>query len=107
MEDIRLGRDLLSHVSKRTLTAATVGTVAPANPLRTRITFNGDGVNLISFLPTSEIPGNGIGFPINASIPSITLKIEDIGPIIQSSWDAFCQAAGPTVTVVDCALGKK
>lgn len=107
LEDIRLGRRLLSHISKKPLGIATVTNVAPANPQRTRITFSGDGVNTCFFLPSSETVANGQGFPINSSVPSITLKIEDIGPIIQSAWDGFCQPAGPTITVVDCALAEK
>jgi hypothetical protein len=107
MEDIRLGRKLASHVSKKPLTVATVTPVAPANGNRTRITFCGDGVNLATFLPSAETVANGVGFPINSTIPSITLRIEDIGPIIQSSWDGFCQAAGPTITVIDCSLSEK
>lgn len=104
MEDIKLGRALAAAPKTVTLTATTVVSLVGGDPQRTRLAVAGDGVNTIFLAPQGVTPANGVGIPLTAQIPYHLFTVEQLGKVITGPWQAFCQGAGPTLTVIDCSL---
>lgn len=107
MEDIRLGRALAAAPRTVTLTAATAKQIAGNDVSRTRLVVAADGTNVVFVAPLGVTPANGVGLALTASVPFAVFTVEEYGKLVQGPWSAFCQAAGPTLTIIEASLEKQ
>lgn len=104
MEDIRIGRQSSTNVV-RVVTTGFNDQAAPPAPNRTAITFSLTSANDAIVAPQGLDPSTGGGFLLNATRPSVTIKVEDFGHSITGPWQVLTPGGGGVaITVIDVTL---
>lgn len=106
MEDIRIGRKTASHSRTLVVSATTVTTLVPLDPMRIGLVIGLPGTTLANIGPEGVTPSATVGIGVNANIGPFVATLETFGREVTKPWQIYWTAGG-TVTITEITLEKE
>lgn len=107
IEDIRMGRESAAAAKIVAALANTLTPLVGPDPMRTRLIFSGDGINVTYVVPQGIVPGNNAGFALSLETPLQTFRVEDWGKLVTGPWSGICRSVDTNITVAEVSLEKQ